>query len=51
MDQSANFWPMLALMGWTFLVLVQVPIRRFRALCDFFVTNRVDATVIGLAWL
>lgn len=94
MNQTAIFWPMLALMGWTFLVLVQVPIRRFRAafagrveaidfLCGesarvptdvaipnrlfmnlvevpvlfytvgviFFVTTRVDATVVGLAWL
>src|SRR3990167_5405658 len=94
MNQTAIFWPMIALIGWTFLVLVQVPIRRFRAafagrveaidfLCGesarvptdvaipnrlfmnlvevpvlfytvgviFFVTTRVDATVVGLAWL
>jgi hypothetical protein len=31
MKQTDIFWPTLALIGWTFLVLVQVPIRRFRA--------------------
>jgi hypothetical protein len=31
MKQTAIFWPVLALVLWTFLVLVQVPIRRFRA--------------------
>lgn len=29
--QSSIFWPTLILVAWTFLVLVQVPIRRFRA--------------------
>ena len=31
MNQAAIFWPVLALIVWTFLILVQVPIRRFRA--------------------
>lgn len=31
MKQTAIFWPVLALIAWTFFVLVQVPIRRFRA--------------------
>lgn len=31
MKQTAILWPVLALIVWTFLVLVQVPIRRFRA--------------------
>lgn len=31
MKQTTIFWPMLALIAWTFLVLVQVPIRRFTA--------------------
>lgn len=31
MTQTNIFWPVLALIAWTFLVLVQVPIRRFRA--------------------
>jgi hypothetical protein len=31
MKQTAIFWPVLALILWTFLILVQVPIRRFRA--------------------
>jgi hypothetical protein len=31
MKQTAIFWPTLALISWSFLVLVQVPIRRFRA--------------------
>ena len=42
MKQTAIFWPVLALIFWTFLILVQVPIRRFRAAfagrvaaCDF----------------
>jgi hypothetical protein len=32
MNQSLIFWPVMALVAWTFLVLVQVPIRRFLAL-------------------
>lgn len=31
MKQTAILWPVLGLIAWTFLVLVQVPIRRFRA--------------------
>lgn len=31
MKQTLIFWPSLILILWTFLVLVQVPIRRFRA--------------------
>lgn len=31
MKQTAIFWPVITLVLWTFLVLVQVPIRRFRA--------------------
>ena len=31
MKQTAIFWPVLALIAWTFLILVQIPIRRFRA--------------------
>lgn len=31
MKPSLILWPALALMAWTFLVLVQVPIRRFHA--------------------
>ena len=31
MNQAVIFWPVLALIVWTFLILVQVPIRRFRA--------------------
>ncbi|QTN21581.1 MAPEG family protein [Rhizobacter sp. AJA081-3] len=31
MPRHAIFWPVLSLVLWTFLVLVQVPIRRFHA--------------------
>ncbi|HTQ98869.1 MAG TPA: MAPEG family protein [Candidatus Acidoferrum sp.] len=31
MGDGHILFPMLALMGWTFLVLIQIPIRRFRA--------------------
>jgi hypothetical protein len=31
MSQHSIFWPVLCLILWTFLILVQVPIRRFRA--------------------
>lgn len=31
MQQNAIFWPVLCLILWTFLVLVQIPIRRFHA--------------------
>lgn len=31
MQQTTILWPVLTLVLWTFLVLVQVPIRRFRA--------------------
>ncbi len=31
MKQTLVLWPALALMVWTFLILVQVPIRRFHA--------------------
>jgi hypothetical protein len=34
MKQTAIFWPVLTLILWTFLVLVLVPIRRFRAVFD-----------------
>jgi hypothetical protein len=37
--QTLIFWPTLALIAWTFLVLVQVPIRRFGA----FFAGRVEA--------
>ena len=30
-NQVLIFWPVLALVAWTFLVLVQIPIRRFSA--------------------
>lgn len=39
MKQTLIFWPTLALIAWTFLVLVQVPIRRFGA----FFAGRVQA--------
>ena len=31
MKQASILWPVLALILWTFLILLQVPIRRFRA--------------------
>lgn len=31
MQQHVIFWPVLSLILWTFLVLVQIPIRRFHA--------------------
>jgi hypothetical protein len=31
LDQNAIFLPVLALMGWTFLVLLMIPFRRFKA--------------------
>ena len=31
MNQHAILWPVLALILWTFLVLLLVPVRRFRA--------------------
>lgn len=40
MKQTAILWPVLALIAWTFLVLVQVPIRRFHA----YFAGRVVAT-------
>lgn len=94
MNQHTILWPVLALILWTFLVLLLVPIRRFRAafagrvavsdfrcgesdqvpldvavpnrvfmnlvevpplfyvLCVvFFVTGKVGALALGLAWL
>jgi hypothetical protein len=39
MKQTAIFWPLLALVAWTLLVLVQIPIRRFHA----YFTGRVAA--------
>lgn len=31
MNQTAVFFPLLSLMGWTFLVLLMIPYRRFKA--------------------